>query len=62
MARDLNKVMLIGRLGTEPELRYTPEGTAVTQFRLAVNRRIRAGQEETRELTDWFTVTGWEKL
>lgn len=50
MARDLNKVMLIGRLGGDPELRYTPQGTPVANVRLAVNRRTR-GQEgqEPRE-------------
>ncbi len=63
MARDLNKVMLIGRLGADPELRYTAQGTAVAQMRLAVNRRTRAGAEgEQREETDWFTVVAWERL
>ncbi len=63
MARDLNRVFLIGRLGTEPEMRYTPQGTAVTQFRFAVNRRARQdGAHDVREETDWFTVIGWQKL
>lgn len=63
VSRSLNKVMLIGRLGAEPELRYTPDGTAVTRFRLAVNRRTRRSEgQEPREETDWFTVVGWEKL
>jgi len=63
MARDLNKVMVIGRLGQDPEMRYTAQGTAVTQMRLAVNRRARAGADgEQREETDWFTVVTWQKL
>ena len=63
MARDLNKVMLIGRLGADPEMRYTSGGTAVTNFRVACSRRRRAGQEgEVREETDWFTVVAWDKL
>ncbi len=63
MARDLNKVMVIGRLGVDPELRYTAQGTAVAQMRLAVNRRTRANPEgEQREETDWFTVVAWERL
>ncbi len=63
MARDLSKVMVIGRLGADPELRYTAQGTAVAQMRLAVNRRTRAGAEgEQREETDWFTVVAWERL
>lgn len=63
MARDLNKVMLIGRLGTEPEMRYTANGKAVTNFRIAVNRLRRANDTgENRDETDWFTVNAWERL
>lgn len=65
MSRDLNKVMLIGRLGADPELRYTPQGTAVAQMRLAVNRRPRRAegdQRDQREETDWFTVVAWDRL
>ncbi len=63
MAKDLNKVMVIGRLGTEPEMRYTATGTATTSFRLAINRRSRAQEgQEPREETDWFTVVTWQKL
>ncbi len=63
MARDLNKTMLTGRVGSDSELRYTSTDTAVTNFRLAVNRRVRQGDEaEAREETDWFTVVAWQKL
>ena len=63
MAKDLNKVMVIGRLGQDPEPRYTAQGTAVTLMRLAINRRARAGTDgEQREETDWFTVVAWERL
>ena len=63
MSRDLNKIMLIGRLGSDPEMRYTASGTPVTQFRIAVNRRARsAAGDQPREETDWFTVIGWNKL
>jgi single-strand DNA-binding protein len=41
MAKDLNKVMMIGRLGTEPELRYTQQGVPITKFRMAVSRQWR---------------------
>lgn len=55
--------MLIGRLGRDPELRYTPNGKAVVNMRLAVNRRARATDTgETLEETDWFTVNAWDKL
>jgi single-strand DNA-binding protein len=63
MSKDLNRVMLIGRLGTDPEMRFTPQGTAVTTFRLAVNRRARQAEgQEPREETDWFTVVAWQQL
>ncbi len=63
MSRDLNKVMVIGRLGTDPDLRYTGTGTATASFRVAVNRRVRQVEgAEPREETDWFTVVCWQKL
>lgn len=63
MARDLNKVMVIGRLGADPEMRFTQSGVPVTQFRIAVNRAFRAGGEgDRREETDWFRITAWQKL
>ena len=61
MSRDLNKIQLIGRLGTDPEMRFTPSGKPVTEFRLAVNRRRRGGENEQSE-TDWFTVIFWDRL
>lgn len=62
MTKDLNKVMLIGRLGTDPEMRYTPSGTPVTSFRMACSRRRTTQEGEQREETDWFTVVSWNKL
>ncbi len=63
MTKDLNKAAMIGRLGTDPEMRHTPSGTPVTNFRLAVSRRARAGEgEQPREETDWFTVVTWQRL
>src|SRR5437016_2983868 len=57
----LNKVMLIGRLGQDPELRFTPQGQAVTGLRLATNRTLAAGEGERREVTDWHDVVVWGK-
>ncbi len=54
--------MLIGRLGTEPELRYTPQGTPITTFRLAVSRQWRDSDGHPRDETDWFTVVAWSRL
>jgi single-strand DNA-binding protein len=50
---------LIGNLGRDPEMRYTPGGTAVTEFSLAVNRRRREGEQEE---TDWFRIVCWGNL
>jgi single-strand DNA-binding protein len=58
----LNKIMVIGNLGTDPEMRYTPNGTPVTSFRMAVNRTFTTGEGERREETEWFTVVAWSKL
>ena len=62
MARDLNRVMLIGRLGADPEMRYTPSGSAVTNMRLAVNRTYRDSGGEAHEETEWLTVVAWQRL
>jgi single-strand DNA-binding protein len=62
MPDGLNKVMLIGNLGTDPEMRYTANGSAVTTFRLAVSRSFGAGEEGRREETEWFSVVAWNKL
>ena len=57
MARTINKVELMGRVGTDPEMRYTPNGTAVTQLRLATDRRRQDGETTA----DWHTVICWSK-
>jgi single-strand DNA-binding protein len=56
----MNKIMLIGNLGRDPEANYTTSGKAVTKFSLAVSRKNKAG--ETKEETEWFTIITWEKL
>lgn len=61
MPDGLNKVMLIGNLGKDPEMRYTANGSAVTTFTLAVNRSYGA-EEGRKEETEWFTVVTWNKL
>jgi single-strand DNA-binding protein len=55
----LNKCMIIGNLGRDPEMRYTPSGQAVTQFTVATNRRWRDQQNEWQEETEWFRVVVW---
>jgi len=61
MPDGLNKVMLIGNLGADPEMRYTANGSAVTTFRLAVGRSF-SSEGERREETEWFTIVTWNKL
>ena len=58
----LNKVMLIGNLGGDPEMRYTANGQAVTTFNMAVNRNWTSTDGERKEETEWFTVVCWNKL
>ena len=63
MARGtINKAILIGRLGADPEIRYTPSGRAVTNFRMATNEiwRDKDGQQQDR--TEWHNIVLWDKL
>ncbi|HET8572026.1 MAG TPA: single-stranded DNA-binding protein [Candidatus Limnocylindria bacterium] len=57
----LNKMMIIGNLGADPELRYTPSGKAVTNLRVAVNDRSRGADGEWTEETMWIGVEVWEQ-
>ncbi|MBN1485237.1 MAG: single-stranded DNA-binding protein [Chloroflexia bacterium] len=61
-SRGLNKVMLIGNLGADPEMRYTPNGKAVTTFRIAVSRTWRDASGNQQEDTQWFRIVTWETL
>ena len=58
----LNRLMLIGNVGTDPEMRYTPYGKAVTTFRLAVTRRFNGQDGERQDDTEWFTTVTWNAL
>lgn len=58
---NFNKVFLIGNLTKDPELRYTPQGTAVLNLRLAVNRRFRNKNQELKEETCFITAVVWNK-
>jgi single-strand DNA-binding protein len=58
----LNKVLIIGNVGTEPEMRFTPNGNPVTSFRVATNRVYTTGEGERKQETEWFTVVAWNKL
>ena len=58
----LNKMLVIGNVGRDPEMRYTPNGNAVTNFSVAVNRRYTPPNGEPQEETEWFRVVAWDRL
>ncbi len=62
MAKGLNKVQIIGYLGADPEMRYTQQGTAITNLRVAVSRSWKGQDGELQEETEWFRITAFEKL
>jgi single-strand DNA-binding protein len=62
MARGLNKVMVIGSVGRDPEMRYRPSGKPVTSFSVATTRSWTNSEGERREETEWFNVVAWGNL
>lgn len=62
MARGVNKVILIGNLGQDPELRYTGSGTAVCNMRLATNESYKDRDGQLVEKTEWHNVVAWARL
>ena len=59
---DLNKVMILGNLGQDPEIRYTANGSAVATFSVAANRNYRRPDGEWEKETEWFSVVAWNQL
>jgi single-strand DNA-binding protein len=62
MSRGLNKVMIIGHLGKDPEMRYTPSGRPVTTYTVAVSRSWNSADGERHTETEWFNVVAWGNL
>jgi single-strand DNA-binding protein len=62
MSRSLNKVMLIGNVGSEPEIRTTGGGTKLAKFSLATNRTFNDRSGQRQEKTEWHRLTAWDKL
>lgn len=56
------QILLVGRLGNDPEMRYTPSGVPVTSLRLAVNKRWTDTEGKSQEKTTWFSITAWQRL
>lgn len=62
MFQGLNRIQIIGNLGRDPEMRYTPSGSPVTEFSVAVNRRRRTAEDQWVDDTEWFRVVCWNRL
>jgi single-strand DNA-binding protein len=62
MARALNKVMVIGNLGRDPEMRFTPTGKSVANFSIACNRSWKSADGELHTETEWFNTVAWGNL
>lgn len=62
MSRGLNKIMIIGNLGRDPEMRYTPSGRPVTTFTVATSRTWNTSDGERHTDTEWFNVVAWGNL
>ena len=60
--KSLNKVLLIGNLGKDPELSYTPSGIAVAKFSIATNERWKDNEGNLQERTEWHNIVAWRKL
>jgi single-strand DNA-binding protein len=61
MARGVNKVILVGNLGKDPELKYTPQGTAVAKFSLATSEKYKDKAGEWQERTEWHNLVAWAR-
>ena len=62
MAKSVNKVILIGNLGKDPEVKYTPSGTPVAKFSLATNERFKDKAGEWQDRTEWHNIVAWQRL
>ncbi len=62
MAKSVNKVILLGNLGKDPEVKYTPSGTAVAKFSLATNERYKDKAGEWQDRTEWHNIVAWQRL
>ena len=60
--KSVNKVVLIGNIGKNPEIKYTPKGTAVAKFSLATNERFKDKSGEWQDRTEWHSIVAWQRL
>ena len=62
MAKSVNKVILVGNLGKDPEIKYTPSGVPVAKFSLATNERFKDKNGEWQDRTEWHNIVAWQRL
>jgi single-strand DNA-binding protein len=62
MPKSVNKVILVGNVGKDPEVRYTPSGTPVAIFSLATNEKFKNRNDEWQERTEWHSIVAWQRL
>lgn len=62
MPKSVNKVILIGNLGKDPEVKFTPNGTPVAKFSLATNERFKDKSGEFQDRTEWHNIVAWQRL
>src|SRR5437868_8564082 len=62
MAKSVNKVILVGNLGKDPEIKYTPSGTAVAKFSLATNERYKDKAGQWQDRTEWHNIVAWQRM
>ena len=61
-SRGVNKVILVGNLGKDPEVKYTPSGTAVARFSLATSEKFKDKSGQLQERTEWHNIVAWQRL
>ena len=62
MPKSVNKVILVGNVGKDPEIKYTPSGIPVGKFSLATNERFKDKNGEFQERTEWHSIVAWQRL
>jgi single-strand DNA-binding protein len=62
VAKSVNKVILLGNVGKDPEIKYTPSGTAVANFSIATGERYKDKEGQFQERTEWHNIVAWDKL
>jgi single-strand DNA-binding protein len=62
MPKSVNKVILVGNVGKDPEVKYAPSGTPVAKFSLATNEKYKDRSDEWQERTEWHNIVAWQRL